>query len=376
MIKIIGGIFLSLIIGYVLVFGFAILSMSWDKQKSINKSYQTTYSPKDYNNTYIIFYREELERASRDFTHADTIYKRFESKIKRDLAVGCIRYFIKKEGSENWLNEGATHRASARNKAIRSEEDIENTKDNTDYMGHHFNTYDLGLARIIGEDILKMWEDDNSSVCERKTPIKEIYQEFAKRYTWQFPTSPCSAQSRGKLWFRTFKQYQPLITKRVEKEKIQKIEKKKIAIKTKKKERSKKREADIWKRAKSGQVPYGQLLGDEVNSRNSKGQTPLMIAVENDRSNMVSKLIDSGADIEAMDNHNKKAIDYLNKNTMHGKWIYSSLRIAEVVNKHKGEGKVVSMGHKHKGDQVSISIVGGDCSTWLVDAKCKELKRR
>ncbi len=100
---------------YVFVmFAYVYGSIAMHNQKKYDNSFHTVYKPKDYNNSKIIFYKKEIEQASKEFIDADDMYEIFEADVKKDLALRCIRYFIKREGSDNWLDEGATYRVSAR----------------------------------------------------------------------------------------------------------------------------------------------------------------------------------------------------------------------------------------------------------------------
>jgi hypothetical protein len=214
-------------------------------------SFSTQYHPKDYNNSKILFYKKELEMSTQAFIDADEMYDIFKADVKKDIALGCIRYFIKREGSDNWLDEGATHRVSARNKYANTEDKIKKTKKNSDYMGKHFYTFDLNMVNHIEDDITKMWSDKNESMCEDVLSGDELYEIFITKYIPKFDDENIHSQFGSKPqqreidWYELLKEKRKDIFQKIleEKDRIKKEEKRaqkeKIAYLRKKKEQRK-----------------------------------------------------------------------------------------------------------------------------------------
>jgi len=231
--RIIGTILFLILFGYIAMYTFVFYTLGKHSSNSYNTSFHTEYHPKDYNNSKIIFYKKEIEEASKKFIEAEEMYDIFKADVKKDLALGCIRYFIKREGSDNWLDEGATHRASARNKYATTEAKIKKAKRNSNYMGHNFYTFDLNIVNHVVDDVTKVWSDKNESVCENKLSTNELYEIFIRKYIARFDSenihSPFGSnpQQREIDWFNILKEKRSDIFNQIEeeKERIKKEEK-------------------------------------------------------------------------------------------------------------------------------------------------------
>ena len=232
-IRIIGVVLFLIVGGYVLLYTSVFYMLGKQSSNSYNNSFHIKYETKDYNNTKIIFYKKELELYSKEFIEAEGMYEIFESDVKKDLALGCIRYFIKREGSDNWLDEGATHRVSARNMYANTEDKIKKAKKKSDYMGHHFYTFDLNMVNHIEDEITQVWSDKNDSICENKLPANELYEIFIKKYIPKFDDENIHSrfgskpQQREIDWYALLKNKRNDIFQKIqqEKEKIKKEEK-------------------------------------------------------------------------------------------------------------------------------------------------------
>lgn len=174
---------------YLYVFGmtaYVFGSLAKHKQRSYDNSFHIKYQTKDYNDTKIIFYKKELERYSKEFIEAEGMYDIFAADTKKDLALGCIQYFIKRKNREEWIDIGSNYRKNARNKYANTEDKIQKAKKKSDYMGYHFYTFDLNMVNHIEDEITQVWSDKNDSICENKLPANELYEIFIEKYIPKF----------------------------------------------------------------------------------------------------------------------------------------------------------------------------------------------
>lgn len=363
----IGGTLIFLVVvGYLLVYVSVFYSLGKSSHDAYNTSFHKQYSTNDYNDSKIIFYNSELEKNSQKFVDGEGMYDIFEADVKKDLALNCIQYFLKKHNETNWIDAGSGFRKNARNKYADTEEKINKAKKNEDYTGRHFYTFDLNMVNHIEDDLTKMWSDKNDSVCEQKLPIDDIYKIFVERYTWQFPSSVCY-DKRGKKWFELFQQKQPKLTEKERLEKLQREEEDRIYVeKMEREEKNQKiieKQNDLWKSAKNGSI-YNLSYFKNVNAniRNEKGETPLMVAVKNGHDIVVDMMSETIVDVWGKDKKGETAFDYIKKpNSMMGQRMYGSLRILEVQQLLKGKARIVHSGYRNKTDILKIFISGASC---------------
>ena len=144
------------------------------------------YQTNDFNDSRIIFYQKELELYSKEFIEAEGMYDIFAMDTKKDLALGCIQYFIRRKNRDGWINESSNYRKNARNKYANTEDKIQKAKKNSDYMDRHFYTFDLNMVDDIEDEITQVWSDKNDSICENKVPANKLYDIFIKKYIPKF----------------------------------------------------------------------------------------------------------------------------------------------------------------------------------------------
>lgn len=137
----------------------------------------------EYNNSKINFYKIELEKASIEFIRAESMYDIFQGDVKKDLALNCIRFFLQKEGNDEWLNEGIAYRDNAINKYANTRERVKKAKKNESYMGHHFYDYDLNEVSHIEDEIANMWDiNGNQKTCEKLVSVNKLFDMFIVKY--------------------------------------------------------------------------------------------------------------------------------------------------------------------------------------------------
>jgi len=308
--RMLGTLVFLAIFGYLLIYVSVFYKLGKSSQNRYDASFQTIYKPNDYNNSKIIFYKKELEQANEKFVDAESMYEIFEADVKKDLALGCIRYFIKREGNENWLDEGATHRVSARNKYANTEDKIKKAKKNSDYMGKHFYTFDLNIVNHVVDDVTEVWSDKNESICEKQLSSYELYEIFIPKYISKFDDENIHSQFGTKPQQREIDWYELLKVKRndifkkisIEKEKRKKEEKKlhdewmakKVAEKQKK-ERLKFEKKLLKKRRKEEKIINQQKKVYESDIK--RGVPPIFAAIQNHMHNQLRLILDMGADV-------------------------------------------------------------------------------
>ena len=312
-IRIIGVVLFLIVGGYVLLYTSVFYMLGKQSSNSYNNSFHIKYETKDYNNTKIIFYKKELELYSKEFIEAEGMYEIFESDVKKDLALGCIRYFIKREGSDNWLDEGATHRVSARNMYANTEDKIKKAKKKSDYMGHHFYTFDLNMVNHIEDEITQVWSDKNDSICENKLPANELYEIFIKKYIPKFDDENIHSrfgskpQQREIDWFNILKEKRNDIFMQITlvKEIRAKEEKKNyaewMAKKAEKKEKRNKRklEKKLHKQLLKKKLKREKKEKDQkkYDSDVKRGVPPIFAAIQNNLHKKLTELLNNGIDV-------------------------------------------------------------------------------
>jgi len=174
------GYYASAILGTVFVFS----KIYTDKEKNYNDSFYTVYDTNDYNDSRIIFYNRELEVTSKEFIESTEKDDIFEYDVKKDLAQGCIRYFLKEHNATDKFSYAEGFRKNARNKYANTVEKIKKYKRNERYMGMLFYYYDFNAVNHIEDELVGIWADKDvvSQTCRKKKSINDIYKMFLGKY--------------------------------------------------------------------------------------------------------------------------------------------------------------------------------------------------
>jgi len=221
----IGTLAFLVVFGYLLFYVSVFYMLGKSSQASYDNSFHIKYQTNDYNDSRIIFYNRELEKYSKAFIEAEAMYDIFEADVKKDLALGCMQYFIRRKDKESWIEEGSNFRKNARNKYATTEEKLKKAKRNSNYMGHNFYTFDLNIVNHVVDDVTKVWSDKNESVCENKLSTNELYEIFIRKYIARFDSenihSPFGSkpQQREIDWFNILKEKRSDIFNQIEEEK-------------------------------------------------------------------------------------------------------------------------------------------------------------
>ena len=372
----------------IFVFGalfFVYGGMAISNQKSYNASFHTHYTTKDFNDSRIIFYNKELEQYSKAFVSADGMYDIFAADTKRDLALNCIQASLKEHNVSEWIEKGSSFRKNARNKYTTTEEKIKKAKKNEDYMGQHFYDYDLNDVNHIEDELANIWDTSkNKNTCDKHLPASELFDAFMVRY---IPTRE-EALSNNKREFEQAKTT-GMLNKSFYKKKIEittrwlnilhakypniaqkiaelKIEKAKVVQKVREKKRKKALQRKIeltWLAAEKNNLYTGGYYKNvNLNLRNDKGQTPLMIAVENGFINVIQQFSKGKIDVALKDNQGKTAFDYLHRHTEMKKIkLFQALKLLEIKQIIKGKAKIINS--VYRDDKVlQFSIKGASCN--------------
>jgi uncharacterized RDD family membrane protein YckC len=325
----VGTLAFLVVFGYMVVYVSIFYTIAKGQQKSYDASFSTHYQTNDYNNSKIIFYQKELEKYSKEFVEAKEMYDIFGADTKKDLALGCISYFLRKEGCDSWIDMGSKFRKNTRNKYAETKEKIKQAKRNENFMGKHFYTFDLNMVNHGVDKITKLWSDKNDSICENTVSVDELYDIFINKYIVEFENqnihSPYGSkpQQRELDWFEILKYKHPDIFQKREEEKkkyqleLEEIQKK--AKERKRKAREKERIENIARYnsdLKRGLPPIFAAIqnklhdklteaiatGEDLNEH-YKNRTPLFYAIYNKDIKAVEALLKAGANPNVIDEH-------------------------------------------------------------------------
>lgn len=391
--RIVGALIFLVIAGYLVIYVGVFYTLAQQSNNSYNASFKQHYTVDDYNDSRIIFYNQELETNSQKHIEANGMYEIFEADVKNDLALNCIEYFLAREHNvSDWIEMGSRFRKNARNKYANTEAMIEKSKKNEGHMGKNFYYYDLNDVNHIVDEIADKWDKDaNTQTCQKMLPVDQMYTMFIMRYienreealekdkhSYQYakPSGMLNKSFYKKEiketseWLKTLYEKHPeYSTYRQEQQNIKQKQKQKRA--EKKYQQHKKiiadRQENIWESMAKGylqNISYYEELN--LNIRNSKGQTPLMIAVQNGHDSIVSSLGTTNIDIWAKDTKGKTAFDYIQKPSTQREKIFTdrmfgSLRMLEVELIVSVKGRVTQSSYNNKTDLLKIHIVGAEC---------------
>lgn len=401
--RVVGTVIFLIGAGYLVVYVGLFYSLAKHNNDSYNASFKQHYSVNDYNNSKIKFYKQELEINTQKFIEAKGVYDIFESDVKNDLAFNCIEYFLAREHNESeWINMGSSFRKNARNRYTNTQEMINKAKKNADYMGKHFYYYDLNEVNHITDTVANIWKKDaNRETCQKVLPVDEMYIMFVMPYIKSREEALArdkheykSAKSSGMLnksfykknieetsaWLEILYQKHPDYSKYLQKQnelaqqgELQR-KKEKLESAELRQERKKQQIAtlqkNIWQDIKNGKYySMNEVKILNFTIKNSKGQTPLMVAVENAQDNLVDSLRMVDTNFWAKDNRGKTAYDYIQKpktqrDKMFADRMYGSLRMLEASQIILGRASIISSSYQNKDDNLEIFIQGADCKAF------------
>jgi len=329
--RVIGTLLFLMIFGYVAVYTYVFYTLGKHSSNNYNASFHTVYQTNDYNDTKIIYYQKELEKYSKEFIEAERMYDIFAADTKKDLALNCIQVSLKEHNVSDWIQVGSNFRKNARNKYANTEDKIKKAKKNSNYMSKHFYTFDLNMVNHIEDDITKTWSDKNESVCEKKLSTDDMYKMFIEKYISKFESENIHSQfgstpqQREIDWFEILMKTHPkYLEKKKEEERVFQIqyqemkdkeEKEKEKARKVNRDRKNKLYQDTLKRSKqpifvtirfNKNDDFDELMipGSNLEMKNEQGYTLLRAAIFYKNEYVINRLIESGANMYAMDKHN------------------------------------------------------------------------
>ena len=369
------GISITLLLTAYVVFYMSVMgSLMLSNQRSYNNSFKGVPQINDYNDSNIIFYQKEAEKYSADFIEGKEMYEIFEADVKKDISLECILYFVKTYDKEAY--HVGKYRVAARNKYANTGDKIKKAKKNEAHMGDHFYTYDINIINGIYSDVLTPWKEGSVSLCEGKIAVDKIYNVFLKKYIEKFSDyrrSINSFKSKSSYvnvdannWLKELKVKHSDIFLEIKED----ARKRRAALEKRELKRRQNRKKENILDIVSGKISYisDNYKDIDLNVPIKDNKTALMLAVEGDEPHLVDRLLLDGAKIIV---DGKSAFDFVNKGTKRGKYIFGSLRIAEVREKDVNN-EIVHFGYIDKTDTVSITLKSKfSCVKWDKLATCK-----
>ncbi len=375
--RVLGTVFVLIIGGYILVYTSVFYMIGKQSNNVYNNSFHVKYTTKDFNDSRIIFYNKELEQYSKAFVSADGMYDVFAADTKRDLALNCIQASLKEHNVSEWIEMGSSFRKNARNLYAKTKEQINKSKKNTDYMGHHFYDYDLNEVNNIENEIANIWDiDKNGETCHKSLPIEKMYKMFVFKYI----TNRKEALKKYKYEYKKAKPNGVLNKKFYKKE----LDKTKIWLEMLLKEQpgyfvylkklEEKKQGFIWESVKKQKGHRIESFnGVNVNIKNDLGETPLILAVKNKNQRVLRFFRKTIVDVHMKDNNGKSAFDYIPiKNSK----MMESLKKLEAEQIVREDAVVFHVRITNKRKEVEIYINGGECAEFKFpkDMICQHIR--
>jgi len=315
----IGFLTVLIFVGYIVAYSSVMYVLYSSRDTAYNNSFYQTYHTNDYNDSRIQFYDGELHRYSKNFIVADKLYTIFEADVKRDLALGCIQYFVRRYDNDIWIDMGSGFRQNARNSYANTEKKIEKSKENEHFMGDNFYVYDTNMVNDIENDITKLWSDSNLSVCEDEMPVEVMYEPFILEYMDRFIAQNINghyAPSKNESeWYQTLqlqfpeyfeniKRREAILKKEIKTKELKAIEedkkRKKILFNQAIEEKKNPLLAAVWFEQNTV-VEHMIYAHSDLNIKDRFGRTPIFIAVQVGNSYALEKLLENGAGMYIMD---------------------------------------------------------------------------
>lgn len=387
------GLAILILMAYV-IFYFVLMYIGFSGHgKSSDNPITSAYKTVEYNNTKIDFYKTELEKASAQFIEADSMYEILHGDVKRDLALNCIAFFIKKAGNEDWRNESYKYRDNARNKYANTTERVKKAKKNESYLGHHFYDYDFGDIHHIEEEIANEWDvNGNKQTCEKTVSANDMYAIFLDKYIknreetkirWLDDQSRRTSNKDKRFWSKQidkidawieelYKKSPNYLKKKAEEAKALEIEIRRVEQEYKKTEAINKKHQNV-----QNKIIYEQDV--------QRGVPPIFAAIQNHLDEKLFEILDGGADIEMKnkfgttplsfaiyqhdDNLVKILLDYgANPNVIDGNGLYSPLSEVCVTNRVSTAKLLLQHGadvnYQHNKSETALTVAAKSCKNF------------
>jgi len=188
---------ISVVTIYTLLFSFLSIinkSMSSTFNQNYEKSFYTTSYTNDYNDSRILFYKNEIEESSRAYIEAKNDYDIFEAFTKKEMGLECIKtLLIEHTNSDNIYRLGNSFSQNSRNKYVQTKALIAKYKENENSFHKKHGAY---RSSII-DPFLRFLKKNMPNRCEEKVPVEKMYQLFIPEYIKQREIELTSYKSIG-----------------------------------------------------------------------------------------------------------------------------------------------------------------------------------
>ena len=318
------------------------------KQQNYDASFHTKYNTHDYNDTNIIFYKNELEKYQKDFINAQGMYDIFAADTKSELAQSCIEVLVQEHNNSSWIEEGSAFYKNARNKYATSEELIKKAKANEDYLGAHFYDYDMNDVNDIEKKYIDPFDINKSkNICNNKVNIESVYnnkfipeyiknrEENLKSDEEDIKTAPEYGTLNKSFYKRNIKIDKKLLNqlydhypKFLEQKKIREKKEKEFQQKLEKEmqeallEQKKEKEEAYQKDLKNFSYPIFAMIvhnknkdldkliskGTQNNVKGANGVTPIFAAISYHNIHAIKALLDAGVDTNQVNRYGENLL--------------------------------------------------------------------
>ena len=158
-------------------------SMYYSQSSKYDESFYKKFPEKDFNNSRIHFYKNELEKSSKYLVNAEGLVEIFEYDTKVELSLECIQRYLQENNESNWINESSYIRKNARNKFTTTDALVERAKNNEENMGQNFYLYEMNLVHEVSDEVTGSWRDSSkTSLCDQNLSANKLYDKFLTKY--------------------------------------------------------------------------------------------------------------------------------------------------------------------------------------------------
>ncbi len=339
--------------------------------------------------TLINYYKTELGKTTAELIEADGMYEIFRGRVKQNLALNCLSFFLHKDDISDWYNKGISYKKEAKRKYTTDIHKKNKAKKNELFIGAHYNDLDMLEIKKITDKIANRWDLNSSTqTCVKGASTQEMFEIFIPKYIYSLQSSKHYAinglikeeetfhpifkaqiqqiSSWTAILYTYYPQYnnyqERQILLKLEKQKAQKLKKiaKRIKIQKHKKE--------FWSKLKINKNFNYSKYTTLLNTTNKKGQTPIMVAAIFDNHLVVSELCQESVKTNLKDKYGKTVFDYFKKSRAKGDNKYT-LR-AEVCLEQNHIRNII-------GNKAKISYISsgkGKTSVTIHDGICEDFK--
>lgn len=394
-IKIIRTILIITIIGYsvyslyvaamtMFVFG----SIAKHKSQKFQATLEKYQSIDDHNDSRIIFYVKELEKSGEEYLYATKVPKIFKARVKRQLALNCIGYFLQEHNDKTWLDQV---QAVDRNQLNMYTENVtiynkRKSDKNWDFYDHYYfnELYDAQekIASSFDKEI-SQYSCDKLQTSEKMfdrflLPYIDTKENTLDSYIKDEKKAPIFGTLNKKFYQKSIKDgkkllkilyegFPQIVHMKIKRE----VEKKALAIKVKKREAKKKEQKS----------KHYKIYEKDI----QRGVPPLFAAIQNHLYYKLSEILDAHADIEMKnkfgttplsfaiyqhdDNLVKILLEYgANPNVTDGNGLYSLLSEVCVTNRVSTAKLLLQHGadvnYQYNKNETALTVAAKSCKNF------------